>query len=68
MLGISGPNNGLVGANTAAKGVARDGNTAPTELYATLETADYTYVNANDQLNNADSSKLLIALDGYETW
>lgn len=68
MLGISGPNNGLVGANTAAKGVARDGNTAPTELYNALETADYTYVSAATPLNNADSSKLAIALDGYETW
>lgn len=68
--GLSGPANaGLSAANTAAKGVARaDANTAPTELYLALETADYTRVNASDQLDNANSSKLLIALAGYETW
>lgn len=68
--GLSGPNAvGLSAANTAAKGVARaDANTPPTELYLALENADYTRVNASDQLNNADSSKVLIALAGYETW
>lgn len=68
VMGISGPSTGLTGVNTAAKGVARDGNTAPTNLYLALEGADYTYVSAATQLDNADSSKVLIALAGYETW
>lgn len=67
--GLSAPDSGIGAANTAAKGVARvDANTAPTNMYLTLENADYTRVNANVQVNGADSSLVLLALESYETW
>jgi hypothetical protein len=37
-------------------------------MYLTLENADYTRVNANVQVNGADSSLVLLALESYETW
>lgn len=66
---------GLIQGQEAALGVARaDANTAPTELYLAYENADYTYVSSatqhdfNGDGTATDSSKLLIALDVYETW
>lgn len=54
------------------KGTARvttaGSEAAPTELYLAYENADYTYVSSATQLGGSDSSKLLIALDGYENW
>jgi hypothetical protein len=63
-----GGSDGLVQAATAMKGDAR-GASSPTQLYAALENADYTYVSAATQNGaGSDSSKLLNALEQYEAW
>lgn len=68
VLGLSGSSAGLVQSAQAMKGAARNGATAPTELEAAYETADYAFVSSSTQLNSNDSSKLEIALDGYLEW
>lgn len=71
ILGLQGTSAGLIQSATAAKGTARVTTgtpAAPTELYLAYETADYTYVSSSTQLNGADSSKELIALDNYLNW
>lgn len=74
ILGISGSGAGLIQSATTALGAVRDGNTAPTELYSAYETADYEYVSSStthdfgDGNGSVNSSKLLIALDLYQTW
>lgn len=62
---------GLIQAATAAKGVKAETSpsvVAATELYLAYDNADYDVVSATYQVNSANSSKRLKALDIYETW
>lgn len=71
ILGLAGTSAGLTQSAATAKGTAATTSpsvAAATELFLAYQNADYAYVSSATQLNSANSSPLLIALDVFEKW